>query len=123
MLLIDRNPRSKIVPVSSIAQERLNEGPIVRRNCHVALAFLGVPEKGDKIKSGDITPAFWGPQVGGIAMQPLRYAGYPKEGTKSEVATSTLPSQGARVGRHCYVTPAFLGSLKEGTRMARVGLV
>ena len=27
------------------------------RNCYITLAFLGVPNKGDKIRSGYITPA------------------------------------------------------------------
>ena len=50
-----------------------------------------------------------GPQVGGIAAQPVSSRGSPNKGTKSQVATSPLPSPGPTSGRNCYKSPAFSG--------------
>ena len=90
--------------------------------CQTLPAFSGIPNakrgeqnrkwsptKGNKIRSGYLTPAFSGaPKEGGNATSPLHSQGIPKQrGTKSEEATSPLPSRGPKGGRKCYVTPAF----------------
>ena len=104
----------------------------------------GSPTKGNKIRSGCLTPAFsgdqkravslsnpcdlrdpqqrgqnhkWiphpcllgGPQVGGIATEPLHSWGSPTQGTKSEVAVSLLPFRGSTREQNCYNTLAFSG--------------
>ena len=47
---------------------RIDMGRIGRQNCNITPVFSGVPNKGDKITNGYITPAFSGAQkMGGIA--------------------------------------------------------
>ena len=93
------------------------------RSGYLTPAFSGVPNKGDKIKVG--------PEEGGNATSPLHSRGSPtpSAGTKSEVATSPLPSRGPQQrgqdqsgpkrGRKCYITPAFSGvpNAKRGDKI------
>ena len=81
------------------------------------------PTKGNKIRSGCLTPAFSGAQKRAEMLglpctpgDPQRQArgaknrdGPLQRGTKSEVAASTLPSRGPKRGQDCYVVLAFSG--------------
>ena len=62
--------------------------------------ILGDPQtKGDKIRSGDLTPPFSGAKRGRNCYVKPTFLGIPKQtGTKSEVATSPLPSRGLKQG-------------------------
>ena len=71
-------------------------GPQRGRNCYTYRALSGLPNKGDKIKSGYVTSTFSGvPDA--------------KRGAKIGLATSPVPSQGPKRGRTCYATPALSG--------------
>ena len=88
---------------------------------HVTPAFLAVPDakhkeqnqtwsrtKGNKIRSGCLTPAFSGAQKRAEMLRHPCILRRPQErGRKSEVATSPLPSRGPERGQQCYVTRAF----------------
>ena len=98
-------------------------GPTNGRNCYVTPAFSGVPNKGDKIRSGSHKPAFSGahkwaellckPCILGV---PLHSRGSPTKGTISKVATSLLPARGPTSGRNSDITPAFLGVPNKGDK-------
>ena len=62
-------------------------------NCSVTPAFLGVPGRGDKIRSGYITPAFSGVHTWAeLLRNPCVLEGPQKRGSKSKCTTSPLPS-------------------------------
>ena len=78
-------------------------------------AFSGFPKRGDKIRSGYITPAFLGARNWAEWLnKPCLLGGPPTMGTKSEVATSPLPSWGPGIGRNGYITPTFSGGAQSG---------
>ena len=109
-------------------------GPKRGRKCYITPTFSGVPNKGDKIKTG--------PKEGGNATSPLHSRGSPTKGTnqsrpkrgrkcyitpafsgipkhratKSELAASFLPSGGTKRGQKCYITPAFSGVTNKGDK-------
>ena len=68
------------------------------------------PTKGNKIRSGCLTPAFPGAQKRAeMLWHPCIFGGPQKRGTKLELAASPLPSRVPKRGRKCYITPAFSG--------------
>ena len=78
------------------------------RKCYVTPAFLGIPNKGDEIRMGHLTPAFLGAQKWAeLLCDPCILGGPQQRGTKSQVATSYLPSQRPKSGRNRYITRAF----------------
>ena len=87
-------------------------GPKEGGNATSPLHSWGSPTKGNKIRSGCLTPAFLRAQKRAEMLRQPYIVGDPQcqaWGAKSEVATSPLPSWGPKRGRKCYVTPAFLG--------------
>ena len=98
-------------------------GPKRGRKCYITLAFLGIPNVGDKNQKWLPHPCLvGGPGEGPIAMSPVHSRGSPtpstwrkfksgplQKGTKSKVAASPLPCRGPRRGPNCYVTRAFSG--------------
>ena len=73
--------------------------PSRKRNSYVTLAFSGVPNKGDKIKSGYVTPCLLrGPQEVGNCYVTPAFLGVPNKGGKI---------------RSGYLTPAFSGALNR----------
>ena len=58
---------------------------LTKKSFYVTLVFSGVPNKGDKIRSGDITPVVSVPENGGNGYITPR-SRVPNKGTKSEVA-------------------------------------
>ena len=84
---------------------------------------LGGPQtKGDKIRSGCLTPAFSGAQKRvEVVRNPCILGGPRRKGEKSEVAASPLPSWGPTKGRKCYVTSAFSRGPKQGRDKIRIG--
>ena len=101
----------------------LSRGPKRGRKCYVTLAFSGIlntkrgeqnrkwsPTKGNKIRSGYLTPAFSRAQKRAAMLCHRCILGDPQQrGAKSEWAASLLPSRGPKRGRKCYVTLAFSG--------------
>ena len=109
--------------------------PTIGRNCHITLAFSGVPKGGDKVKGG--------PQVGRIATSPLRSRGSTNKETKSKVPhkwaellhhpcvlggpqTRRQNQRCPTSGRNCYINLAFSGvpkqeeKVKGGRQMGRI---
>ena len=83
-------------------------GPKEGRNATSPLHSRRSPTKGNKIRSGCLTPAFLGTQKRAEMQRHPCILGDPQQrGTKSEVAASPLPSWGPKRGRKCCVTPAF----------------
>ena len=77
------------------SEERLHHPCLLRgpreRNFNVTPTFLRVPIRGDKMKSGSITPGLFGrPKVGGVATYPLCSWGSHGVDTKSKVATCAV---------------------------------
>ena len=123
-----------------------SRGPKRGRKCYVTPAFSGVPNakcgeqnqkgsptKGNKIRSGCLTPAFSTAQKRAEVL-PLLSRGSPtpsagskirkgpqQRGTKSEVAASPLPSRGPKRGRKCY--PCILGGPQRQVRGAKSEVV
>ena len=96
------------------------------RKCYIIPEFLGVPNKGDKIKAG--------PKVGGNATSPLHSRGSPTKGAKSKGGQKRAemlhhacilggPQQrgenqsGSKSGRKCYINAAFLGVPNKGDKI------
>ena len=95
-----------------------SRGPTRGQNCYVTLAFLGIPPKGDKIRSGCLTFAFSGAhKMVEMLCNPCVLEDPPKKGTKSEVAAPPLPSWGPKRGHNCYVTLAFPGVPNKGDKI------
>ena len=63
------------------------------RNCFVTPAFSGVPNKGDKIRSGYITHAFSGAQKWAELLRNTGVLGVPNKGEKIRSGYITLPLQ------------------------------
>ena len=94
------------VAASPLSSRRPNRG----RKCYITPAFLGIPNIGDKVKSGCLTLAFSGAQKRAEKLRHQCILGDPQHRVyKSKVATSPLPFRGPKRGRKCYITPAFLG--------------
>ena len=85
----------------------LLEGPKEGRIAMSPLHSRGTRTKGNKIRSGRLTPTFLG--VPNAKRGEQNQKCHRQRATKSEVAASPLPSWGPKRGRKCYVTPAFLG--------------
>ena len=95
-----------------------SQGPTIGQNCYATLAFSGVPWRGDKIRSGYITPAFSGAHKWAeVLHNPCVLRGCQNRAAKSEVATSPLPSRGPTSGQNCYVILAFLGVANKGEKI------
>ena len=96
---------------SEVASSPLRSpGPKRGLNATSPLHSQGSPTKGNKIRSGFLTPAFWGGQKRAEMLHHPYILGDPQQrGTKSEVAASPLPSEGPKRGRKYHVTPAFSG--------------
>ena len=91
---------------------RILGGPKEDRIATSHLDSWGSPTKGNKIRSGCLTPAFSGAQKRAEMLRhPCILGGTQRQapGAKSEVAASTMLSRGPKRGRKCYVTPAFSG--------------
>ena len=91
-----------------------SRGPMSGRNCYVTLAFLEVPDKGDKIRSGCLTPAFSGAYKWLNCYVTGAFPGFPNKGDriKSDYLTSST-CWGITSEQNCYITPAFLGVPKK----------
>ena len=74
--------------------------------------ILGDPQrKGDKIRIGCLTPAFWEAHKWAECYITPAFSGVPKErGTKSELVGPTS-------GQKCYITPAFSGVPNKGDKI------
>ena len=84
-------------------------------NATSPLHSRGSTTKGNKMKSGYLTPAFSGAHKRAEMLCHPCILGHPKQReTKLNVATSPLPSWGAKRGQTCYVTPAFSGINNKG---------
>ena len=93
------------------------------QKCYITPAFSGIPNarrrqqnqkwsptKGNKIRSGCLTPAFSGAQKRAkMLCHPCIIRDPQQRGTKSEVVATPPPSWGPKRGRICYVTPTFSG--------------
>ena len=94
-----------------------SRGPKRGRNCGITPAFSGIPTKGNKIRSGYLTPAFSGAQKRAeLRHNPCILGDTGKRGTKSEVAASPPPSRRPKRGWNCDITPAFSGIPNKGER-------
>ena len=82
-------------------------GPTSGRKCYITPAFLGIPNKGDKIKVG--------PQVGGNATSPLHSRGSPMKGGQNQ---NWMPNPcllgGPQVGGNATSPLHSRGSPKKG---------
>ena len=64
--------------------------------------------KGDKIRVGCLTPAFWGAHKWAEMLRHPCILGDPQtKGDKIRTGCPTLPSEGPTSGRKCYVTPTL----------------
>ena len=94
------------------------------RDCGVTLAFSGVPnaKRGEKIRSGYLTPAFLGAQKGAGLLRNPCILGGPQRQARGEnqkwLPRPCLPPPPKR-GRDCGVTPAFSGipNTKRGEKI------
>ena len=100
-----------------------SRGPKRGRKCYITLAFLGIPNVGDKNQKWLPHPCLVGGLgEGPIAMSTVHSRGSPtpstgrkfksgplQRGTKSKVAASPLSSRRPKRGRKCYITPACSG--------------
>ena len=87
-----------------------SRGPTRERTYYITPAFSGVPNKGDKIKSGYLTIALSGAHKRAELLHNPCILGGPQQGGQNQkVATSPLPSRGPTRERNCYITPAFSG--------------
>ena len=91
------HPRQRGTKSEVAASPLPSRGPKRGQNCSVTPAFSGVPNKGDKIRSGYLTPAFSGAQK-----RANRYI---------TPAFSGFPNKGVEIRSGC-LTPAFLGPHK-----------
>ena len=69
----------------------------------------GSLEKGVKITSGYINPAFSGAQDWAELIRNPVYPGFPRKRDKITSGYITPPSRGPKIGRNHYVTPVVLG--------------
>ena len=133
---IRSGPQSKGTKAEVAASPLPSWEPQKGRKCYVTPALLGNPNskrgeqnqkwspiKWNKIRSGCLTPAFWGGQKRAQTLRHPCILGDPQHqarGAKSEVVPNKrkqnqkwLPHPcllgGPKKGRKCYVTPAFLG--------------
>ena len=97
----------------------LLKGPKEGRNARSPLQPRASATKGNKIRSGCLTPAFLAAQKRAEMLRHPCVLGDPQrtaQGAKSEVVASPLPSQGPTRGRKCYVTPAFSSVPNKGEK-------
>ena len=86
----------------------LFKGPNGGGNATSPVHSRGSPTKGNKIRSGCLTPAFSGAQKGAAMLRHTCILGCPQQrGSKSEDAASPLPSEGPKRRRKCYGTPTL----------------
>ena len=124
------NAKRGVQNLKWLASPLFSRGPKRGQKCYATPTFSGIPNgergeqnqkwsptKGNKIRSGYLSPAFSGAQKRAEMLRHACILGDPQHrGTYSEVATSPLPSRGPKRGQKCYVTPAFSGipSAKRG---------
>ena len=91
-----------------------SRGPKTGRKCYVIPAFSGVPnaKRGEKIRSGCLTPTFSRAQSGAEVLRNpciLRGPQHQERGENQKWLPHPYLLGGPKTGRKCYVIPAFSG--------------
>ena len=89
-----------------------------RGTSYATSAFLGVPNKRDRIGSGYLTPVFSRAQKRAEVLHNLLCSrGSPNKGAVSQLAASPLRSRGPKEGLKCYETPVFSRVPNKGDKI------
>ena len=94
------------------------------RDCYVSFAFSEIPntKHGQKIRSGYLTPTFWGAQKGaGLRRNPCILRGPQPQARRENYKWLPHPClpRGSKRGRDCYITCAFweIPNTKHGEKI------
>ena len=92
-----------------------SRGPKSGRRCYITPAFSGVPNKGDKIRIGCLTPAFLEARKRvEMPHNPLILGGPQQRAQNQNGLPHPYLLGGPKSGRKCYITRAFSGVPNKG---------
>ena len=93
-----------------VASPLPSQGPTTGRKCYVTSAFSSVRNKGKKIRSGYLTPTFWGAHKRAEMLRHLHSGG------------SSAPSAGSKIRSGC-LTSAFPGAHKRAEMLCHLCII